>query len=106
MSDRVELKAIADTRIMADGRPAYAWWNEIQMLRAKEPELSATEQRLKEQFILLKICEWAFSQDLVSGDILIRVRRDFTLTTERHPEMELVNHPEKYCSIAAQERPK
>jgi hypothetical protein len=87
-----------DDRIMADGRPAYAWWNEIQMLRARGPELEKKQKELADQFKILRIAEWVFYPEIISDDILLRIKR-LPLTLARNPETELLEHPEKYISI-------
>lgn len=87
-----------DDRIMADGRPAYAWWNEIQMLRSREPQLRKKEVELREQFRILRIANWAFAQEVFSDDILLRIKR-LPLAMNRNPEQELLERPAKYISV-------
>lgn len=86
-----------DDRIMADGRPAYAWWAEIEMLRAREPQVQRKELELLERFKVLRIAEWAFLQDATTDDVILRIKR-LPLTRD-NPMRELTEHPEKYCSI-------
>lgn len=103
---RLEEKVISpveDDRIMADGRPAYAWWNEIRMLRQREPELQKRETALCEKTIVLRIAEWATAKDMLSGDTILRIRQ--LPLMERNPVLELLEHPEKYVSVAAPKPP-
>lgn len=92
-----EISAVQDDRIMADGRPAYAWWNEIQMLRQREPELQRRETVLRGKTILLRIAEWAATQDILTGDTLLRIKQ--SPITSSDPALELLEHPEKYVSV-------
>lgn len=87
-----------DDRIMADGRPAYAWWNEIQLLRAQGPNLEKQAADLREQFRILRIASWAYAQEVFSDDILLRIKR-LPMILNSNPEQELLEHPEKYISI-------
>ena len=87
-----------DDRIMADGRPAHAWWYEIQMLRRREPDLQKKEKDLREQFRILRIAEWAFYPEIISDDVLLRIKR-LPLALNKNPETELLEHPEKYISV-------
>src|SRR6266568_6688451 len=92
------IAAIQDDRIMADGRPAHAWWCEIEMLRAREPELQKREAAIREQFRVLRIAEWAFMQDIITDEVILRIKR-LPLTMASDPERELLEHPEKFCSV-------
>ncbi len=91
-----EVGPIEDDRIMADGRPAHAWWCEIEMLRAREPELQKREAALRERFRVLRIAEWIFTQDPIADEVILRIKR-LPLSMERDPERELLEHPEKFC---------
>lgn len=93
-----EVGPTQDDRIMADGRPAYAWWNEIQMLRAREPQLQKKELELRGQFRVLRIAHWAFASEVISDDILLRIKR-LPMTLATNSENELLEHPEKYVSV-------
>jgi hypothetical protein len=93
-----EVGPTQDDRVMADGRPAWAWWNEIQALRAQGPTLQKQAADLREQYRVLRLAEWAFMQDAVSGEVLLRIKR-LPLCLAQDPETEILNHPEKYCSI-------
>ncbi len=42
--DFAAMEPAHDERIMTDGRPAYAWHNEIQMLRREVAELKSSER--------------------------------------------------------------
>lgn len=96
-----EVTPTEDERIMFDGRPAYAWWNEIQMLRDREPQLREREQRLKELTIVLRIAEWAMQRNIVTDDVLLRIK--LLPLAHGDPIAELLNHPEKYVSVVSQE---
>lgn len=89
-----EISPTEDDRIMADGRPVYAWWNEIQSLRQREPELRQREKDLQGKMILLRIAEWAYSRDMLTGDTLLRIKQVSLMNSD--PVSELLNHPEKY----------
>lgn len=95
-----EIGPVEDDRIMADGRPAYAWWNEIQMLRAREPELQRREMELRQKTIVLRIAEWAMSQDMLTCETLLRIKRLPLMSSD--PALELLQHPEKYVSVPHQ----
>jgi hypothetical protein len=90
--------AIHDSRIMFDGRPAYAWWNEIQMLRAREPKVQQTEKTLLDKMKILKIVEWAYTQpDVLSNDIVVRIKTDYFGTND--PHLEFLKDPGKFCTL-------
>lgn len=89
-----EITPVEDDRIMCDGRPAYAWWNEIQMLRQREPELQRKEMQMREQMVVLRIAEWATTQDILSDDTILRIKR--VPISHKDPTLELLEHPEKY----------
>jgi hypothetical protein len=93
-----EISAVEDDRIMADGRPAYAWWNEIQMLRQREPEIQRREMALREKMIVLHIAEWAMVKDFLTGDTLLRIKQLPLMAKD--PALELLEHPEKYVTVA------
>ena len=97
MAQRCDIQATQDERIMADGRPAYAWWNEIQMLRREHERLEPARLNLQDQFILLKIARWAVHEEPWSRCICIRLDRDEALLAEGKDA--LLNNPEKYCTI-------
>ena len=96
--ERKEISAVEDDRIMADGRPAYAWWNEIQILRRREPELQRKEIALQEKIIVLRIAEWAVKEDMLqTGDTFLRIRQRPLTVSE--PALELLQHPERYITL-------
>jgi hypothetical protein len=92
----ISIAAIQDDRIMADGRPAHAWWAEIQMLRQREPDLRKREADMTSQMIALRIAKWAITQELPSGDTLIRYRWDRICLD---PAAKFMENPGKYCEI-------
>jgi len=49
----IERAALADDTIMADGRPAFAWWNEIQMARQREPALERQARSVRDKAAIL-----------------------------------------------------
>lgn len=53
-----------DERIMSDGRPAFAWWNEIQMLRADKARVDNLTNELQDALALLGIVNIALYQDI------------------------------------------
>lgn len=70
-----ELKSpMEDDRIMFDGRPAYAWWCELESLRRQAPEQEKAWQRLWDGFRMLRIAEWVASHDYNTFDVLIRFK--------------------------------
>lgn len=69
-----ELAATMDDRIMADGRPAHAWWAELQDLRHKAPQLEKDRSELNDQFSVLRVAKWAYARDPLSSDVLVRVK--------------------------------
>jgi hypothetical protein len=89
---------VEDDRIMADGRPAYAWWNEIQMLRQRESELHKRDMDTRKRIIALRIAEWAVERDILTDDTLIRIKR--LPLTAKDPLLDLMEHPEKYVTVA------
>jgi hypothetical protein len=93
-----EVSPCQDDRIMADGRPAYCWWNEIQMLRAQAPSLEEKQRRLWKEFQVLRIAKWVFMQDAITGEVLIRIKR-LPLEMAKDLSRELTEHPENFCSI-------
>jgi hypothetical protein len=88
-----------DDRVMADGRPAFSWWNEIQMLRKKDEDLKEAARHLKEAAAALGVAGWAITRDPNTLDLLIRVRRGVILETD--PLHTLATNPEKYCTVEA-----
>ncbi len=62
--ETTDIKAIQDERIMADGRPAFAWANEIAMLRAENERLKSSEQvkGLQDWMAALHIAQIAYNQ--------------------------------------------
>jgi len=95
--EQKEIGPIEDDRIMADGRPAYAWWNEIQMLRQREPDLQKKELAMREQMIVLRIAGWAASRGMLTCDTLLRIK--LLPITAKDPQLELLEHPEKYVTV-------
>ncbi len=53
-------EAVYDERVMFDGRPAFAWHSEIQMLRREVAELKSSEQHERQQALqkVLGIVAW------------------------------------------------
>ena len=92
-----------DERIMSDGRPAYAWWNELTMLRSRDKQLYAREQEIMEKLKVLRIAEWAFAKDCLSGDVIVRIRQ-LPLVLSKAPMAEFIEHPEDFCEITKRER--
>ena len=94
--------AIMDDTIMADGRPAHAWWCELEMLRKREPELQRKEMVLAEKFATLRIIEWAVAPicgpGMIDDVLLIKVKRA-PLMMSKVGMGDLFEHPEKYCEV-------
>lgn len=75
--------------IMPDGRPLFAWKNELSMLRADSEQVKEERESIKEQFRLLNVVEIERRSDPATLDMLFRVSfRDVLhnkeLTYERH----------------------
>lgn len=71
----MEEEAAHDERIMADGRPAFAWWNEIQMLRAEKAIVDSSASDLKDMMALLRIAECQVTDNRLNGDLIITLTR-------------------------------
>ena len=71
---------------MADGRPAFAWWNEIQMLRKEVSSKSHKEQKqyLEDWARVLKVIE-AHQWQSIEGDIHIVVKHS-KIASARTPQ--------------------
>ena len=61
--------------IMPDGRPLFAWKNELAMLRAKESYVKDAELRLAVQMKLMHIASIEHTNEPWSGDMIFRLRR-------------------------------
>lgn len=90
---------IHDERKMRDGRPAYAWHNEIQMLRKENRELKESAFKLREQFAVLRIAEWAIFREPVGENLHITIKRWPLVTAQGDPMAELVNNLDKYATV-------
>lgn len=90
--------AVQDERVMADGRPAYAWWNEIQMLRKEIADSNASLEsnwvKIQDAMAVARIAKWAITRDVLSHDILVRIKFTLDLTPEA-----LSADPGKFCSL-------
>lgn len=74
-----ELKSpCEDDRIMFDGRPAYAWWAEIEDYRRQQPQREKAWRELAERFRILRIAEWVIAHDYNTFDVLIRFKQSIT----------------------------
>ena len=74
-SEEVKLAATQDDTIMADGRPAYAWWNEIQMIRKSEQDIGQERKRLYELYALLSVEEIQSSIDQATDSVMIKIKK-------------------------------
>ena len=63
-----------DERIMCDGRPAFAWWNEIQMLRADRARVDKLTNELLDMNALLHIAKIELGEDH-NKDMIITISR-------------------------------
>ncbi len=85
---------ITDNTIMPDGRPFFAWKNEIAMIRGKEISLDEERKRLKELFRIFRVLEMKKEELPESGHIIIKIARsDIALNKD------FKYYPEKYCEI-------
>lgn len=92
---------VHDERIMADGRPAHAWWAEITMLKQRlesksDERTKALEDKLVEKFQLWKILEYHKWPEVHTGDLLIRIKRTemYLDTAPLH-----MQHPENWVEL-------
>ena len=90
--ESLEVKAVHDERVMADGRPAFAWWNEIQMLRAEKRRDSEQVEFNKRLGRILRVVEFKTWND-IEGDIHMVLTRHSLL----HPDATMF--PEKYLEL-------
>lgn len=90
----VEQAIMRSELVMPDGRPMSAWWFEIQDARKRKPDLEEREKQIREQFVLLRIAEWAIARDALTGDMLIRFKPSLMATAN-----EIVRDPGQFCSI-------
>lgn len=65
---------ITDETIMPDGRPFFAWRNELEMLRSEVQALKPAQDRVSDQMRLLNIARIESIQEPWSGDLVIRFR--------------------------------
>lgn len=63
-----------ENRIMPDGRPLFAWENEIAMARARMQEAEQLMKEAKQLMQLLGIAEIEKKDDISTDDIVIRFR--------------------------------
>ncbi len=85
---------ITDETIMPDGRPFFAWKNELTMLRAGEPRIAKANKRLTDLFKLFRIIEFRWNEIPATGDFNILIRRSDVIMNK-----DFQYHPEKYCEI-------
>jgi hypothetical protein len=71
----VSEEPVHDERIMCDGRPAFAWWNEIQMLRADKARVDNLTQELLDMQALTGIVRTYLEEHPNTGDLVIRLSR-------------------------------
>ena len=65
---------IEDMTIMPDGRPFFAWRNELEMLRNQASSLETRQKETYHMMQLLKIASIEQQQEPWTGDILVRFR--------------------------------
>lgn len=65
--------AIQDERVMVDGRPAFAWWNELQRLRMEAREAKELSGQCQALMRVLKVATVVWDTDPRFGDIHIKV---------------------------------
>jgi len=71
----MEKSEINDETIMPDGRPFFAWKNELEMLRAEGRGVEQAKREFAWKMTALGVYEIALRDEPQTGDILIRVRR-------------------------------
>lgn len=84
---------ITKETIMPDGRPFFAWENEIAMLQRREPNLKKRKKELSDLMKILKVVEIEIHEERKTGDILIRFKRNDVL------KKDFKYYPEKYAQI-------
>lgn len=72
--EKSEVLEVTDNTIMPDGRPFFAWGNELSMLRKQRPEISARNRELNHLMQLLQIAHIEQQKDWATGDLIIRLR--------------------------------
>lgn len=83
--------------IMPDGRPLYAWENELKMLRGQEDLYSSAMKRMEEVAITLRIAKIYFQKRPMHSSVIIRIDR-FGLS-----QPDFKRYPEKYCQVITEE---
>ncbi len=66
---------LPDETIMPDGRPLFAWRNEVEMLRSEARGAEDAKREVARMIVLLDIIQVEQNRELHTGDYLIRVRR-------------------------------
>lgn len=89
---------VQDERIMADGRPAHAWWSEIQILRSEKANM--TEQTARANAIL-NLLEAIIRTNPIAD--IEKGRKEWIVYIEnidmlKHG-MEIVRNPQKFLKV-------
>ena len=88
---------VEKSTIMPDGRPLYAWENELKMLRSQEGLYLSANKRMEEVAITLKIAKIYFEKRPNHNSIIIRIDRFGLL------QPDFKRYPEKYCQVITEE---
>lgn len=64
-----------DETIMPDGRPLFAWRNEIEMLRSEAKDVESAKSHLGVEWALLDIIKIEQQREYHTGDYLFRITR-------------------------------
>ena len=84
MSD-FSTRAIQDDRIMADGRPAHAWFMELERLRKVEQELAQDRREINGLMRLMRIIKVNRWDSVVDGNMHIVVERNMAAIAKGDP---------------------
>ncbi len=79
------MKELSDETIMPDGRPLFAWRNEIEMARAEHGIVDAGKSEVTRLMALLRIVELEEHREPHTGDYLFRVRRGHIASAVYNP---------------------
>lgn len=65
---------LSDETIMPDGRPLFAWSNEIEMLRAREDDVRRAKEDFERRMKVLNVVEMQWFDDCRKSEMVIRIK--------------------------------
>lgn len=65
---------LSDETMMPDGRPLFAWRNEIEMLRQREADVKVQRQDFERRMKVLNVVEMQRFDDCRKSEMVIRVK--------------------------------